>query len=258
MLLVLPTISVDDWLDAAVASVLAQEGVVLELVVVHDGVAPDYARWWACDPRVTIMHNEKRSGLSFSLSKAISSSDHEFVARLDADDLCLAGRLKRQYDYMTQNPDVVIVGTNATRIDSDGTESGSLGSGPDDDIRHKLLVRNKLIHSSVFFRRSAYSQCGGYNPQLRQMEDYDLWLRMAGEGKVAVIGEPLIAYRVHGKQMSRGAKPWGPHIQAVIRSRRQLGRRLRRSVVDVSCRQAIWLVAQFARYFRMKKMGYER
>jgi GT2 family glycosyltransferase len=258
LVVVIPTITIDDWLGEAVNSVLSQEGVDLHLVVAHDGVPPDESQPWMQDKRVTVSHSADRIGAAAILRKAIGETTEKYVARLDADDLAAPMRLAAQLSYLRANPSAVLVASQGVRIDERGGVTNEVNTAVGSDIRKALLDRNVVIHSSVLFRRASYDAAGGYDPRLRQMEDYDLWLRMGAQGEIGVLPARLISYRVHSKQMSRGAKPYGLHIRKVLRSQQRLGRLLDMSRILVSAKAGTWLIAQYLRYWRLRKPGYDR
>ena len=58
-----------------------------------------------------------------------------------------------------------------------------------------LATRFVLFNQAVAIRRKALEKLGGFNEQLKYLEDYDLPLRLALEGPWAFIREPLVIYR---------------------------------------------------------------
>lgn len=256
--LLMATNVLNEWVDLAVRSVLDQEDVDLELVVVHDQVAVDHDRSWTADPRVRCLTNETSRGVGHALAIGARAVRGRYLARLDADDLSLPGRLHTQVEHLRAHPEAVLVGTVARTIDGQGEATGRLGMTHEGDMRAVLLVRNIIIHSSVMMRRDAYEASGGYDPTLRQMEDYDLWLRLALQGQMHVLQDELTAYRVHGGQMSRGAASAGTHIDAVIRRRLALARHLGQPALVQHVRNLAWRGAQVLRDRGWRRPGYER
>lgn len=258
IVVIIPTISVDSWLDQAVESVLSQTEINPNVLVFHDGVEPDRSRSWMDSARVRWLHSPERVGLSAGLSQAIDATTEPIIARLDADDVASPERLSLQLSYMKQHPDVVLVGTHAEIIDETDRPQGVLCTVHGDDVRSDLLRRNIIVHSSAVFLRSSYEAAGGYNPKLRLFEDYDLWLRMGVVGKIAVIPEKSVFYRVHSSQMSRGAKPWGAHIDAVGIQRKRLAKKLNHSKAKFILWDSSWRLSQFVRYYGLRKPRYDR
>lgn len=254
---VIPTIRLDRWLDEAVESVLASVGVRVDLLVVHDGVAPDPGKSWASDERVTILHLPQRSGQAVGMNLAMASARYDLVARLDGDDLATPDRLLRQSEFLDAHPEVVAIGSRAMRIDENGAELSELRIPAGDDIRQHLLLQNVVVHSSLMFRKDIVTGIGAYEA-LDQMEDYDLVLRLAAIGPIAVLDEVLTRYRVHSQQMSRGAAPYGPHIRRVVAGRQELRRRLGASRLRAGALNIAWIGVQYLRFHRILRPGYER
>src|SRR5450759_1549651 len=98
-------------LAATLDSILSQEGVKFEFIVVNDGssdktgqILNDYAQR---DSRVRIIHQEN-TGLTRALIRGCDAATGEFIARQDAGDASLPGRLARQLDVFRNNPHVVM------------------------------------------------------------------------------------------------------------------------------------------------------
>jgi glycosyltransferase involved in cell wall biosynthesis len=254
---IIPTAQVNSWLDDAVGSVLACDGVPIQVIVVHDGVRPDRARAWTTDPRVTIAHHPERRGPSAGMKTGRNLAAYPYIARLDADDLSTRERFFAQVQFLDEHPDVVAVGTRVRRIDEEGATTGDVRGPAGDDIRVHFLLSNVLAHSSLMFRRDAYDQVGGYNLSLRQMEDYLFLLQLSQRGPVAILPQFLVKYRVHSSQASRGAKPYGPHIRLVTHERLALGRTLKKNPVVSRLKNAAWVALQYARYFGPMRPGHE-
>lgn len=133
-----------------------------------------------------------------SLAQMVEMCDTEFCARLDADDINLPERLEKQLEFLSQHPDVAVVGGQIYPIDEKGIPKEYLLPMPLDheDILHCMLSRNPISHPAVLFRRSLILQVGNYK-DLPNIEDYDLWLRVAQRYKLANLPIPIIKYRVH-------------------------------------------------------------
>jgi len=144
-------------------------------------------------------------GLGGALNNGLKYCEHEFVARMDADDVCLPDRFLKQIAFFEKNPLLDIVGSFAVEIDEQGNK-GVRRSMPvnHDDIVNSLWAC-PIIHPSVMFKRDKVIQAGGYNTALRRRQDYELWFRCAAEGlKFHNIPAPLLLYRfteeTHTKQ----------------------------------------------------------
>jgi glycosyltransferase involved in cell wall biosynthesis len=133
----------------------------------------------ARDRRVVVLKSPGH-GIVDALNAGLAAAKGEFVARMDADDIALPGRLAAQVEAMRAEPTLLALGTAATEIDADGTRQGEIavatGSAA---IRERMQRENPLLHPTVTMRREAVLAVGGYRRALTHAEDYDLWLRLA-------------------------------------------------------------------------------
>lgn len=252
------TLTVDRWLLDAIDSILQQDDVDFEVVLVLDGATIDEEPAWMQDRRVQVIPLPRRTGLASALGVAAQHATGEFYARMDADDISLPGRLSTSQEYLRSHPEVCALGTAVRLIDADSRVVGSFSPTAGDDVRGALVTKNQIVHPSVMMRRSAFKQVGGYDPKLRRVEDYDLWLRMAMVGPVAVLPDECLLYRVHPLQSSREIRPYGPDVAAISRGQYRLARALGMSVAHASCSVLVWRAAQFARSAGVTMSGHDR
>ena len=141
-------------------------------------------------------------GLGASLREMVLDCESEFCARIDADDVNLPERLEQQVAFLEDHPDIALVGSPINRIDVNGINYGLYYSVPfqHEDIVHALLNTNPIAHPAVLFRRNAILEAGNYcDVGSINIEDYDLWLRLAVLHKLANLEKPLVNYRVHDR-----------------------------------------------------------
>jgi hypothetical protein len=73
----------------------------------------------------------------------------------------------------------------------------------DAELRCRHLFETALLHPTVMFRRDQVTAAGGYDPAFRAAEDYDLWVRLSAQTRLANLPQPLLLYRRHAAQVSR-------------------------------------------------------
>jgi len=192
------------YLREALDSVLAQSVRDLELVAVDDGSTDDTPRilgeYAARDERVRVLAREAQ-GLAPALNAGCAAARAPVVARMDADDVMLPGRLERQLAFLDAHPDVGLLGGAYVLLGPGGERLATIRYPADDAALQDALLRgNCFAHPTVAFRRALWEELGGY--RLRNAEDYDLWLRMAERTRLASLREPVLLYRQHGSQFS--------------------------------------------------------
>jgi len=190
----------EKYLREAMDSILNQTFKDYEFIIVNDGstdrtlgILQSYR-----DPRIRIINNQENIGLTKSLNEGLKLAKGEYIARQDADDLSLPGRLARQLSFMEAHPEVGGLGTWADIIDAQGKRLRTVqGPANHDEICAHLLIHNPFVHTSMFVRRQTLEKAGGYQENLRYAQDYDLWWRLSQVRRVAVIPQALVQRREH-------------------------------------------------------------
>lgn len=204
---VLPVHGSAPYLNAAIASILQEDNGLLELIVIDDRLDDDghAALAGIADDRLRIVRCEG-AGLVAALNTGLAAARGTYVARMDADDVSVPGRLAMQRRYLLEHSETVVVGGQLIVIDEHGNEVGARRYPLERRaIRRMLRHRNVLAHPAVMFRRDTALRAGGYRTEFRGAEDYDLWLRMAESGDLANLPEVVLRYRVHGGQVTAAA-----------------------------------------------------
>ena len=197
------------FLAAAIESVLAQTFTDFEFLILDDGsrdssraIAETYA---ARDPRIRVIARENR-GLVASLNELLQNARAPLVARMDADDVCLADRFARQVATLACRPDIGVLGTWTEDIDE--YDAPYPLDTLDHPVDHDGFVAAidagapLLCYPAVMFRRDLVLSVGGYHPAFRHCEDLDLWLRLASVTQIANLPERLLRYRHYSEQVS--------------------------------------------------------
>jgi GT2 family glycosyltransferase len=199
-----------------------------QVVLVQDGPVPDELaaeiRHLVETSPVPVRHVEmaQNMGLGPALDAGLRASEHEIVARMDADDVSTPDRFEKQLPLIEAGAD--IVGSGLWEFgESPGDTVGRRTPPTDpDEIRRVIRFRDPFNHPTVVYRRSAVLAAGGYS-DMALMEDYLLFTRMIAAGAVPVnLAEPLVHYRVgDGAYARRGGT-------ALLRSELALQSRFRR------------------------------
>ena len=190
------------YLREALESILTQDGVTLELIVVNDGSTDEsaaiLAEYALQDKRIRVV-DQPNSGLTAALILGCSHAQGEFIARQDADDLSMPGRLRHQVCALDADASLVFVSSAAQGVGPNG-EAMEIVNRPVDPVvaTHQLLYEKTgpPAHGSVMMRRSSYGAVGGYRPEFYFAQDSDLWLRLGRLGKLMYLSDVLYSWRV--------------------------------------------------------------
>lgn len=207
---VMPVHNAEKYLSAAIESVLVQEFSGFELICINDGstdqslsILQSYANR---DSRVRIIDREHR-GLVAALNDGLRKAVAPIVARMDADDICLAGRFEKQFKCLLLYPDIWVVGTGRKLVDRQGREFHTpklvLGKAA---ISKELLQSCVVCHPTVMMRRQPILALGGYRSGFEHAEDYDLWLRVIEHAKIDNLPFAGILHRIHDESVSERHK----------------------------------------------------
>ena len=205
---VIPTRNRARYLPLAIESVLAQKPTPLELIVVDDGSTDDTEAVVArCGDRIVYQKicNGGRPAVPRNVGIALARG--ELVAFQDSDDEWAPGKLERQLPFMVDESVVLSYG-NARFMNSNGERSSETvideTQARRGDVFADLLQTNFISTLTVVARRDALLEAGGFNeaPELRGVEDYELWLRLSRAGTVEYVPGTLGYYRRHDGNIS--------------------------------------------------------
>ncbi len=188
----------EKYLCEAIDSVLNQTFEDFEFIIVNDGsvdktneILNSYR-----DRRINLIDNKENAGLSKSLNTGLSRARGEYIARMDADDISLPERFKRQIDFLDKNPSIGLLGTSVEFIKMENVAKG-IYRPPlhHDEIKAYLLINNCLWHPTIMARRDVMQKVGGYNDSLQAAADYDIMVKIAKISKLRNLEDILLHYR---------------------------------------------------------------
>jgi glycosyltransferase involved in cell wall biosynthesis len=197
-----------DQLRETIDSVLSQQGVSLEFVVVDDGstdggdaIIGRYARH---DPHIRILRQENQ-GLTRALIKGCDAAKGKYIARQDAGDVSLPDRLRLLKAILDRYDECAFV-SSWTSVFGPKDEylfsrkGKGLAASPIWILSKRsqkwVVIEGPTHHGSVMFRREAYVKAGGYRAAFYYAQDWDLWYRLAALGKFAIVGQSLYQARI--------------------------------------------------------------
>lgn len=154
--------------------------------------------------KIKLLQNDSNKGLNFTLNKCFSVASGKYLARQDGDDISFPERLRKQVDFLEQNPQFSIVSSAMVHFD----ESGNWGISKlkEYPVNCDFIHGTPFCHAASLFTREAFEEVKGYSvsEKLLRVEDYDLWSKMYALGfRGANLMEPLYKMRDDRNAYSR-------------------------------------------------------
>ena len=152
------------------------------------------------------INNKYSRGLANNLNSGLEEvlkGNFDYIARMDADDICLNNRFSVQLKYLQENQGVDVVGSWAEIIDKN---SFSIGAKRVDEIVsfESLTFSCEVIHPSVVFRSNFFIKYGFYDGFYEKSQDWELWLRASQKGAtIKNIQQSLLKLRIDSNLVSR-------------------------------------------------------
>jgi glycosyltransferase involved in cell wall biosynthesis len=205
---VMPVFNGARFLDEAIESIVTQDYAEFEFVIVDDGSTDEtpriLARWAERDPRIVVIRCDENGGIPRALNLGLARAKGQYIARQDADDLSAPGRFRKQIPVLDANPDVTLVSMNYDLIDEQGNRVGIIRTHQPPEVVEYLLHFSNAIggHSQVMFRADVVRGVGGYDEDYSYSQDYDLWARLIGRGRLVILPEVGMRYRLHADRVS--------------------------------------------------------
>lgn len=207
---IIPTYNSAPYISEAIDSVLGQSYSDYEIIVIDDGSTDNTGELlnnYSHNPKVSVIRLDVNSGVSAARNAGLNIARGDIIALLDADDIWLPEKLNKQVQALKEAPESGWIYCNGSVVDQNlkkmyfFTERWNQTGGM---IYADILLKSLCVPvSSVIIKREVFDHCGFFDPELKAVEDLDLFLRIARKYKCAYLKEPLFNYRVHNDNLSR-------------------------------------------------------
>lgn len=254
---VMPVYNGEGSISSAIDSVLIQSGCKVELVVIDDG-STDKTREVIDRYRTRVkainQKNKGSKGLGVTRNFGVKCGIGSWIAFLDHDDVWYRDKLITQIEYALANG-YDMVYTNARNV-GDIDQVSEFAYVREDMVKQggifkDLLCNNFIFTSSVIIKREVFEKLNGFTENPKIVQDWDLWLRVAGSGfKIGGLYQPLIDYswrkgsvskshlESHNRRMSC--------VHAALKSDagKGIGFQLRRKVISNAYATSAWFCSE--------------
>ncbi|WP_262964920.1 glycosyltransferase [Methylobacter psychrophilus] len=212
----------ESFINEAVESVLNQTSSDFEFLIFEDKSTDTTLELLKAfnDSRIRLIVNEENQGLTKNLALGMLMARGEYIARMDADDVCLPNRLETQLSYLELHPDISVLGSAVTYFDGTGWEFVAHQPLDHDEIKCTLLYGFTMLHPSVMFRKADFQAHNlNYNLHFRVSQDHDLWTRAIRNLRFANLHQPLLKMREHSGKIGNTRKSYQQDLSNDIRKR---------------------------------------
>ena len=212
---ILPAYNAENFITECLDSLLNQTFSDFCILAVNDastdntgGILESYA---TKDTRLRVYHFSENQGEPAVMQFAMDMLNYmnvEYIARMDADDICVPHRFEKQVQYLDEHPEIDILGSNALLFNDEQTDKTTkISTLPllDKDIKaHFSLARDHIINPSSMWRHSSIKALNINYAQTATAPDFHMWIQCALHKKTfANLPEPLLLYRLHPGQESK-------------------------------------------------------
>lgn len=197
--IIMPCYNVEKYLIEAIESVLKSTYTRFELIAINDGSTDNTIKilqtYASSDRRIKIINRKMNKGLVYTLNEGIVHAHGNIIVRFDSDDIILPNTIQQQVEKLKSGCDFVF--GDAYIIDEDGLEYGRTYTLKYSKRLKELPFINRIIHSTVAFKKELIKMYGNYDISCVGYEDQELWYRFYKHKlNFCYISKPLVKYRI--------------------------------------------------------------
>ena len=212
---ILPAYNAENFIAECLESLLNQTFSDFCILAVNDASTDNTGKiletYAEKDARLRVYHLPQNQGEPAVMQFAMDMLNYmnvEYVARMDADDICVPHRFEKQVQYLDEHPEIDILGSNALLFNNGQTDKATkVSTLPllDKDIKaHFSLARDHIINPSSMWRHSSIKALNINYAQTATAPDFHMWIQCAlHKKKFANLPDPLLLYRLHPGQESK-------------------------------------------------------
>ena len=203
----MPVYNQQQFLDESIQSILNQSFADFEFIIINDGSYDKSAniinQYSKLDKRIIIINNSENLGISSALNIGIKKSKGKYIARMDADDISLRNRLQEQKFFLDNNLETGVCGTYSEILLQNGKKKIQKHPLRHDDLKTRLIFSVPVSHPTVMMRSNVLKKYKiFFNENLKEVQDYDFWIKFAKYSNFSNIGKVLLKYREHFDSIS--------------------------------------------------------
>jgi glycosyltransferase EpsE len=174
------------WIKRAIDSILNQTYKNLEIIVCNDASTDNtlsiLKEEYGNVSNISILSNEKNSGLNITLNNCINHCNGDLIARMDDDDISHPTRIEKEVKFLQEHPEYTVVGTSVNYFDETGIWAQSISEG--ERNKKDIFLGRIFTHPTVIIRKAPLLEVGMYSvgKLYTRGQDWDLWCKLYRAG----------------------------------------------------------------------------
>jgi len=192
----IPFYNAERFLASAIQSIINQTYLMWDLILLDDGstdsslkIANSYAE---SDKRIRVISDGRNMNLSYRLNQIPTLVKTKYLCRMDADDIMHPQKIEKQIEFLKNNTDVDLLGTNAYSIDENDLVQGIRLNTNNVSKEVKEFIHPTILGKTEWFLKNPY------DAMAMRIEDAELWMRTFKTSNFRLLNEPLFFYREFG------------------------------------------------------------
>ncbi len=200
---IIPTYNYGRFIGKAIESVLAQTVPIHEIIVVDDGSTDETGQTVKAFGEQVHYIKQQNGGVCAARNNGVKNSSGDYIAFLDADDEWLPEKIEKQLAKFETDAKIGLVFCGMREFDFETGETiGFFLEGEEGWVADDLILFEKPVvivsGSAIMVTRQAFDEVGGFDPKLKNGEDWEFCYRVARKFKVGFAAEILVNYCNHG------------------------------------------------------------
>ncbi len=246
---VIPTRNRKALLSRALRCTLVQEDVDVEVIVVDEASSDGTPRYLAAldDDRLRVIRHDKPLGVARARNAGLDAATRRWVAFLDDDDMWAPSKLAHQLAILADQPEARWSCVGAVTVDSSLRVISAGPLPPDGEVTSRLLQYNCIPGggSGVLASTELAREVGGFDPQLTNLADREMWLRLSLRSPVAGVDRPLVGYLCHPHSLSHDLSDIHQELRHIRAKHADV--RAARAIAENGAYQLRWMAQMHAR-----------
>lgn len=177
-----------EFVKRAIESLLEQTYLPSEIILIEDGKLTaelyETINKMKKNELLKVFSLPENQGVATAINFGVKKAQYDYIARMDADDVCMKDRFEKQFKYLEKYPKVDIIGGQICEYDSKLENKIAIRKVPNEDkeIKKRCKFKSPINNTTVIFKKSIFEILNGYDESYKVMEDYEFYIRAVEQG----------------------------------------------------------------------------